>query len=159
MSRTTTALIVALLGVIGIQGWLLHQANKPAGRTNNVPASTNAVDGPDPAVARHVDANRIDASQIDANQLARIDARLSALETASATTPSPPQREIVLGSPEALAADRKIAALLPDGPMTPQELFLLQLQIARSPSRDQAQLSAALARTINNGQVQIGLKP
>lgn len=154
MSKASTALIVVLLGVIGIQGWRLHQAETPADKTNDAPASTIAAEGPDPAVARHVDANRIDA-----NRLARIDARLSALETASATTPSPPQREIVLGSPEALAADRKIAALLPDGPMTPQELFLLQLQIAQSPSRDQAQLSAALARTINNGQVQIGSKP
>lgn len=154
MSKTTTAVIVVLLGVIGIQGWRLHQAEKPAEKTSDAPVSSIAAEGADPPVARHVDANRIDASQ-----LARIDARLSALETAGAATPAPAQREIVLGSPEALAADRKIAALLPDGPITPQELFLLQSQIAQSPSRDQAQLSAALARAINSGQVRIDSKP
>lgn len=140
---------MALLGVVGIQGWLLHQAKTPPDMASKMPVPTLAAEQSDTHIAPH----------IDASQLARIDARLSALESIGPAVPTPPQRDIVLGSPDALAADRNIAALLPSEPITPQALFLLQSQLAQSPSSDQAQLSAALARAINNGQVQIASKP
>ena len=145
MSKRWTALIVVLVCVIGIQARLLYEAKTPAGKIGDVPPSTMAKEHADPAIMQN------DISK----QLARIDARLSALETVKPATTTTPQKEIVLGSPEALAADRKIAALLPDGPITQQELFLFQSQLAQYPSDEKAHLSAALARAINNGQVEI----
>lgn len=149
MSKRMTALIVVLLCVIGIQARLLHQAKTPADKTGNVVLA--------PRANGHTD-RAIEQSDISMH-LARIDARLSAMEKTKVETAAPPQREIILGSPEALAADRKIDALLPDGPITQQELFLFQSLLAQYPSGEQAQLSAALARAINNGNVQIAAKP
>lgn len=149
MSRKTSALIAVLLCVIGIQGWLLHETKTPADKTGvktgDIPVSAIANENRDPAFSQN------DMS----NHLARIDARLSALETTKRGATNTQQQEIILGSAEALAADRKISALLPDGPLTQQELFLFQSQLAQYPSGEKAQLSAALARAINNGQVQI----
>jgi len=148
MSRKSTALIVVLLCVIGVQSRLLYQAKTPVAETVAIPASMMANEGPERAIEQN------DTS----NQLARIDARLSALESTKPAAPAN-QQEIILGSPEALAADRKIAALLPDGPISQQELFLIQTQLAQFPSSEQAQLSAALARAINNGNVQMATTP
>lgn len=151
MSKKLSALIVVLLVVIGIQGWLLSEAKKHAnvtGTTGDAPASTIITEQSDPAIVQ----NEI------SNQLARIDARLSALETAKPATTPTLKHEIVLGSPEALAADRKIAVLLPDRPISQQELFLYQSQLAQYPPSEQAQLSAALARAVNNGQLEISAK-
>lgn len=148
MSKKLSALFVVLLVVIGIQGWLLSQAKNNAHKTDDAPTSTIITERTDPAILQ----NEI------SNQLARIDARLSLLETTEQATTATPKNEIVLGSPEALAADRKIAALLPDRPITQQELFLYQSQLAQYPSAEQAQLSAALARAINNGQLEISAK-
>ncbi|MGH8108996.1 MAG: hypothetical protein ACREO1_09825 [Arenimonas sp.] len=145
MSKRWTALIVVLVCVIGIQARLLYEANHPAEKTGNVPVQVMANEHTDPVIVQN------DIS----NQLARIDARLAALEATKSTAATNTQREIILGSPEAIEADRKIAALLPDGPMTQQELFLFQSQLAQYPSDEKAHLSAALARAINNGQVEI----
>lgn len=70
----------------------------------------------------------------------------------------PPSR-IALGSPEALAADHKIAALLPNGPMTQAQLFEFQSQLAQLSGDERAQLSATLARAINGGRVRIASEP
>ena len=149
MSRKSTALIVVLLCVIGIQARLLSQVKTPVDQTGATPFAAMANESPDHAIEQN------DIS----HQLARIDARLSAIESTKPAVPTKPQQEIILGSPEALAADRKIAALLPDGPISQQELFLIQSRLAQYPSSEQAQLSAALARAINNGNVQIAATP
>jgi len=149
MSKKSTALIVVLLCVIGIQARLLHQAKTPVDKTGAPHVSAMAKEGAD----RGIDQNDM------SNQLARIDARLSAIETSKPAPSAKPEQAIILGSPEARAADRKIAALLPDGPISQQELFLIQTQLAQYPSSEQAQLSAALARAINNGNVQIAATP
>jgi hypothetical protein len=149
MSKKSTALIAALLAIIGIQGWLLFQAKKPADKTSDIRASTIAVESRDPAIAQNA----------DAGDLARMEARLSALEDSKIAVPKSSQPDIILGSPEALAADQKIAALLPKGPMTQEELFLFQSQLAQYAASDRAQLSAAFARAINNGQVQMAAEP
>ena len=149
MSKKSTALIVVLLCVIGIQARLLSQVKTPVDKTGATPFAAMANESADHAIVQ----NDI------ANQLARIDARLSAIESTKPAPPTKPQQDIILGSPEALAADRKIAALLPDGPISQQELFLIQTQLAQYPSSEQAQLSAALARAINNGNLQIAATP
>ncbi len=149
MPKTSTVLIAALLGVIGVQGWFLYQAKKPADKTSDAPVSISASEPQHPAIVQHA----------DAGELARVEARLSALENNKPLAPTPAQPDIILGSPEALAADRKIAALLPKGPMTQEELFLFQSQLAHYAASDRAQLSAAFARAINNGQVQMATEP
>lgn len=148
MSKQSTALISVLLVVIGIQGWFLYQTKNTAKPTSEAPTATIAAQRSDAAIAP------TDVS----NQLARIGARLSALETAKPTNAMKPGQTIILGSPEALASDRKILALLPDDAMTQQELLLFQSQLAQYPPDEQVQLSAALARAINRGQVQVGTK-
>jgi len=62
-------------------------------------------------------------------------------------------------TPVSLAADRKIAALLPHGPLTQAQMLRLQMQLAQYPASERVQLSAALARSINNGRVQIASTP
>lgn len=148
MSKKTTAAIVALLGIVGVQQWMLHRPKTPADDTATAPSAI-AAERPDRAIAEDAVADR----------LARIDARLSSLETDNSVAPAPQRPDVVLGSPEALAADRKIAALLPHGPLTQAHMLQLQMQLAQYPASERVQLSAALARAINNGQVQIASAP
>ena len=149
MPKKTTVLIAILSGVACVQGWLLYRTRTAGDETREPPIATVPAEHAGPAVAQH------DV----ADALARIDARLSALEIAQSAAPAPAEKNIALGGPEALAADRKIAALLPNGPLTQEELFQFQTQLAHYPSSERAQLSAALARAINNGRVQIAATP
>ncbi len=139
-----------LLCLVGMQAWLVYRVETfTSSVTDAAPVLTGpaAIDGsamgPEPDLQMAL--------------LARIDARLAALERArapaSATVPSPPP--IVAGSPDALAADRKLAAMVPQGPITDRQLTMLQAQIGQLPPDDFRQVSAALARAINSGQVQV----
>lgn len=149
MSNKKTIAIVALLGVVGVQQWWLHRPASSAGSAQAASALVDTSDRPDRGLA-HTDI---------AERLARIDARLASLETGKPRTPAPPGPNIVLGSPEATAADRKVAALLPPGPMTQAQLFELQSRLAQYTGDERMHLSAALARAINNGRVQIAAAP
>lgn len=149
MSNKKTIAIVALLGVVGVQQWWLHRPASSAESAQAASALVDTSDRPD-----------IDFAQSDiAERLARIDARLASLETDKPRTHAPPRPNIVLGSPEATAADRKVAALLPPGPMTQAQLFELQSRLAQHTGDERMHLSAALARAINNGRVQIAAAP
>ncbi|MCC7248508.1 MAG: hypothetical protein IT473_07790 [Lysobacter sp.] len=162
MSNKKTVAIVVLLGVVGVQQWWLH---RPASSAESAQATPTAVDNidrepdqrRDQRPDRQPDRNLAQADM--AERLARIDARLASLENDKTSTPTPSQPSVVLGSPEATAADRKIAALLPRGPMTQAQLFELQSQLAQYNGDERVQLSAALARAINNGRVQIASAP
>ena len=154
MSRQSTALVLMLLAVIGVQAWFLYQAKDPAKPISLMQSESTAT------TERVSDATSTGNTQAVMNhQLARIDARLAALEVVKSHGEVAAEQKIVLGSHEALAADKKIAALLPREPITHQELILFQAQLAQYPPSEQFQLSAALARAINNGQLQFQLRP
>jgi hypothetical protein len=139
---------IGLLLVLGLQLWLIHRV-ETALRSAPDAVSTGAND---------------DASAHDAppdpllHMLARIESRLIALEArrepaAVASAPSLPP--VVAGSPEAFAAERELAAMLPPQPMTMADLLTLQGRIGALPAAQQQQLSAALARAVNSGRVRV----
>ena len=89
--------------------------------------------------------------------LAQISSRLASLEAArsrEASSVLSTSATIVSGTAEAVAADRKLLAMLPKEPMTQEELMLFQAQFGQFPAAEQHQLSAALARAINSGRIQ-----
>ena len=154
MSRQSTALVLILLAVISVQAWFLYQAKDPATRISLAQSDSTTSAG------LGADATNTENTQTAmTHQLARIDARLAALETVKSGGETAVVQKVILGSREALAADQKIAALLPKEPITHQELILFQAQLAQYPAEQQFQLSAALARAINNGQLQFQSKP
>jgi hypothetical protein len=151
---TTLALIfgIGLLLVIGLQLWLIHRIETalrgaPDAVSTAGPGNASASDAP-PDPLPHM--------------LARIESRLIALEArrepaavapAGASAPSLPP--VVAGSPEAFAAERELAAMLPPQPMTMADLLALQGRIGALPAAQQQQLSAALARAVNSGRVRV----
>lgn len=143
---------IGLLLVLGLQLWLIHRVETAlhsapgtasAGAADDAPADGAA---PDPLL----------------HMLARIESRLIALEarresasgapTAIAPPPLPP---VVAGSPEAFAAERELAGMLPPQPMTMADLLAVQGRIGALPAAQQQQLSAALARAVNSGRVRV----
>lgn len=157
MSNKKTIAIAVLLGIVGMQQWLLYRPTSHGERATSATTAVDAARRADQGIDRGVDD---DTAKIEmAERLARIDARLSSLEAGKAVDFAPKPPNIVVGSPEALAADRKIAALLPNAPMTQAQLFELQSRLAQYPMNERIQLSAALARAINNGRVQISSTP
>jgi hypothetical protein len=150
MSRTAvfqSALLLCLLAVQGLMFYRIEHLSANTAAELVVKTQTQM----DPAL------RAIPAQGDQAAVLARIDARLAALETQAASSSAPPlPQKIVLGSPEALAADRKIASLLPKSSMTQQELTMFEAQLGQFSPDERHQLSAALARAINNGRIQVG---
>jgi hypothetical protein len=143
---------IGLLLMLGLQLWLIHRVETALRRTPDVastPVSGNesADDAaPDPLLP----------------MLARIESRLIALEArrepapgAPAGTAASPPPPVVAGSPEALAAERELTAMLPPQPMTMTDLLALQGRIGALPAAQQQQLSAALARAVNSGRVRV----
>ncbi len=143
---------IGLLLVLGLQLWLIHRvesalrgasASASTAARGNAPSDDGA---PDPLL----------------HMLARIESRLIALEArrepaagnpAAASSPSLPP--VLAGSPEAFAAERELAAMLPPQPMTMADLLALQGRIGALPAAQQQQLSAALARAVNSGRVSV----
>jgi hypothetical protein len=140
---------IGLLLVLGLQLWLIHRVetalrSTPATASTAAPDNASADDaGPEPLL--HI--------------LARIESRLIALdgrrEPASGATSAPPPPPVVAGSPEAFAAERALAAMLPPQPMSMGDLLALQGRIGTLPAAQQQQLSAALARAVNSGRVRV----
>jgi hypothetical protein len=152
MPRQSIFQTAAILCLICLQVWLVYRIE-----TLRKPATDRSV-----SAARGDTLTGSDAGPLSNEQTAllmRIDARLATLEHARSASlspsPSPPSPPVVAGSPEASAADRTLAAMLPQGPITDQQLMMLQAQIGQLPSDDYRQVSAALARAINSGRVQI----
>lgn len=69
--------------------------------------------------------------------------------------PPPPQTgpKIDPDSPEAQAADRKLAELLPQREVNQRILADYQAKLEKLPAKEQAQVSAALSRAIEQGRV------
>ncbi|MGH8049233.1 MAG: hypothetical protein ACREPB_01085 [Arenimonas sp.] len=141
---------IVLLCLMAMQAWLIYRVETAlsAGR-GTVVSETNRETG-----------GGIDAKSGENQQtvlLAQISSRLASLEATRTTEVSSAQSGSltnVSGSAEAAAADKKLLAMLPKEPMTQEELMLFQAQFGQFPAAEQHQLSAALARAINNGRIQ-----
>lgn len=92
--------------------------------------------------------------------LARIDARLAALERAAApqasATASAAPKAIDPNGPAARAADAALAAMLPGPSITDAQMAQLRARILQAPPDHQFPLDAALARAINSGRLRVG---
>lgn len=92
--------------------------------------------------------------------LARIDARLAALERAAAprasATPSPAPLAIDRNGTAARAADAALAAMLPGPSISDAQMAQLRARILQAPPEQQFPLDAALARAINSGRLRVG---
>lgn len=133
-----------------MQAWLVYrvetalsQPSRPlveAKPKTGMPVSVNALNASDPAVF-----------------ITQIDARLSALENRDIATSNPvgssEPAPIALDGAAALAADRKLQAMLPKEPLTHEELIIFQAQLGQLPEVERHQLLAALSRAINTGRV------
>ena len=91
--------------------------------------------------------------------LARIDARLAALERAAApqaqAVPSAALTSIDPNSPAARAADAALSAMLPGPSITDAQMAQLRARIMQAPPDQQFPLDAALARAINSGRLRV----
>lgn len=157
MPRLSTSLNVVLLAVVLAQAWMLHRrddaivaaaadestATEMRSRTASIPGP----DGEDPLALAVMD------------RLQRIDARLAALETgarpAHAAQPvptSPPERI----DPSAFAAaDRRLAALLPDRDVDQQDWIRWQTALSSLSAEERFALSAALSRALNENRLRL----
>ncbi len=151
MSRASIVLNVLLVFVVAVQAWLLY-ARADDG---NMPEERMSGESVRPAPS----ASAIDADTADrlAAQLARIDARLAALEISaprsgtlsSGTAPA-------ASTMPAAEADRRLGLLLSGKEMSRQELAMFHVRLAPLPPADQFALSSALSRAINDQRIRLG---
>lgn len=149
MSRVFVVSNVLLVLVVAALSWTLYvrtgeggAASEPvsAGESGRVATSASAIDA--------------DTGDRLAAQLARIDARLAALEPgvspggASATQPAAPEMS-------AAEADRRLGQLLPRRQIDHRELSEFHIDLASLTPADQFALSAALSRAINENRIRM----
>jgi hypothetical protein len=157
MSRLSTACNVVLATVVLAQGWVLFARGDGAiVEPLSAHGAARDVDG--------TDAASTDASAALASQLARIDARLAALERSlpaleavpaassqrspgTSSSPSDPQR--------AAAADRRLAAMLVDDDIDHWDMQRFHIAIAGLPPEEQIAMSAAFSRAVNENRVRL----
>lgn len=151
MSRASVVLNVLLVFVVAVLAWALY-ARTDDGVTPEERMSGESGRPDSPASA-------IDADTADrlAAQLARIDARLAALETGASrsgtlSSSAPPAASTM----PAAEADRRLALLLSGKEMSRQELAMFHVRLAPLPPADQFALSSALSRAINDQRIRLG---
>lgn len=158
MPRTTStghlALIGGLIAALAVQGWMLHRASSA-----HIPSRNDAMPSSD-AGGAGIPGRSADSADIVAH-LDRIDARLSAIEQRQALSASTAEKPASLPArldPATFAdADRRLMRLLPDRDLDHQGWLDAQAAIAAQPPDQQAGLSAALARAVNEGRVRLHL--
>ena len=163
MSRLSTACNVVLATVVFAQGWVLFARGDGA---TVEPVSTGGAT---------VDADGMDAASTDASaaltsQLARIDARLAALERSLPAAgavpgispqPSSPGTMSPSADPQRAAmADRRLNTLLVDNgidhrSVDHRSMERFRIAIAGLPPEEQIAMSAALSRAVNEDRVRL----
>jgi hypothetical protein len=143
-SRPSAFHTIALVCVIAMQGWLIYRvetalrapqvASLPTRIVPMVPAKDGRQIAPPPLMA---------TPTVDGGA------------EVSGRSPPPVQSgpKIDPNSPEAKAADRKLAELLPSGEVTQRVLADYQAKLEKLPAKEQAEVSAALSRAIEDGRV------
>lgn len=166
MTRLPGFHAAALLCVLALQGVMLWRMQ--------VQPVAMSVQGPDAGADVRVPRHATHGDPFDAGGdraaamalLARIDARLAALERAAmpqAQGAAPPsdapyavRRVIDPDSPAAHAADAALVAMLPGPAITDAQMAQLRARILQAPPAQQFSLEAALARAINSGRLRVG---
>jgi hypothetical protein len=154
MSSLTPFQKFTLFALLVIQVWLVARVQMlqaPAACAsdggNGVPATSSDMPLSAPGSHNH------------AAVLARIDARLTALERAAApqapAAPSAASTTIDPNGPAARAADAALAAMLPGPSITDAQMAQLRTRILQAPPDQQFPLEAALARAINSGRLRV----
>jgi hypothetical protein len=166
MSRLSIACNVVLATVVVAQGWVLFaRGDGTIAEPLSARSAALAADG--------TDAGSTDASAALASQLARIDARLAALErsqpaadamsptsTAPSQPSSPPISSSRIDPQRAAAADRRLAAMLADDGIDHRNIDHRSMQrfriaIAGLPPEEQIAMSAAFSRAVNEDRVRL----
>jgi hypothetical protein len=156
MSRLSTACNVVLTAVVLAQGWVLFA------RGDGLTGASTA-DRIDAIGAQPTDDPPTDASAALASQLARIDARLAALERVQPAAQPPASGLVAPASPaaasidpqRAAAADRRLAAMLADSELDQREMQHFQASIAGLPPEEQIAISAAFSRAVNEDRIRL----
>jgi hypothetical protein len=162
MSRLSIACNVVLAAVVLAQGWVLF-ARGDGSMIEPASARSAALD------ADGADAASTDASAALASQLARIDARLAALERSRPAAEAMPPASSASSQPtsssridpqRAAAADRRLAAMLADDGIDHRNIDHRDMQrfrivIAGLPPEEQVAMSAALSRAINDDRARL----
>lgn len=90
--------------------------------------------------------------------LLRIDQRLARLEQqlarVGAGQSNMPAATAALTAQEQVAADQRLASLLPSGPVSQRELAQFHRDLHQAPPEQRLALATALARAINDGRIQ-----
>jgi hypothetical protein len=150
MNRTATLLIVALTGIVGIQAWLLYR--EPMLSAQPVAASEVIANQRAFSDTQSTAFTAEELQAMMARQVTAIDARLASIEQANSKQSV--EYKVLLGSPEAIAADRKIKELLPKEPISMEEIMMFQAMLGEYPPEERYQLMTAYARAVNSGQIQ-----
>ncbi len=151
MSRVSIAVIAVLLSVIGVQAWWLNRSS-PLTLSDGSSINPATMDAEMMAQALPADAT----NEQMLTQLARIDARLAALEIRSPNAKHEPLEKTLdlrPGSPLAVAADRKLQSILSSNTPTQQEIMQFQGSLASLPEQERIALSAAFSRAINEDRI------
>lgn len=151
MSRASVVLNVLLLSVVAALAWALYA------RTADAPMSRERISA-DESGRPAAPASGIDADTADrlAAQLARIDARMAALETGAsrggAITPAAPPAAPEMSIAD---ADRRLGQLLPAREIRTVDLPRFYARLASLPPDDQFAIASALSRAINDRRVRV----
>ena len=152
MSRASVVLNVLLVLLVAALACVLYARTDDGGTPEKrMSASVSGVPAPS---ASAID---IDTADRLAAQLARIDARLAALETSASrsgtlSSSAPPAASTM----PAAEADRRLDLLLSGKEMSRQELAMFHVRLASLPPADQFALSSALSRAINDQRIRLG---
>ena len=154
MSSLTPFQKFTLFALLVMQVWLVARVQMLQAPAACAPGGGNGVPGTrsdTPFAAAGADDHAV--------VLARIDARLAALERATApqasATPSAAPTAIDPNGPPARAADAALAAMLPGPSINDTQMAQLRARILQAPPEQQFPLDAALARAINSGRLRV----
>lgn len=149
MSHLSVKLNVVLAIAVAILCWKVFMGDAPQQR----PATASPVDAP---VRPSLSDVAVSSGAIDA-RLAAIDARLAAMERAVATASVAAPNATTPASIDpqaAAAADRRVAAMFPQGRFDHADLIRFRATLGELPAEQQAALAAAFSRAVNGDRLQ-----
>lgn len=151
MRDLSVKLNVVLAIAVAILGWKVLMGDAPRRQTAIAPSAAAAAPAQPPRSAAAGHAAAMDA------RLAAIDARLAEIERALATASvaAPDATTAAPIDPQAAAAaDRRVAAMFPQGRFDHADLIRFRAALGELPAEQQAALAAAFSRAVNGDRLQ-----
>jgi hypothetical protein len=151
MRDLSVKLNVVLAIAVAILGWRVFMGDAPRQESAIASPAAAAVPAQSPLPAAAGPAGAIDA------RLTAIDARLAEIERTLAASPAVTQNPVHAASidPQATtAADRRVAAMFPDGRFDHADLIRFRAALGELPAEQQAALAAAFSRAVNGDRLQ-----